>query len=302
MGVNFNKIIDTGWTNFRRNSFLSVAATGMTSLALILFLGLFSLQFLSSQIVANLEEKIDVSAYFGQEATEEQMLAVKSDLESLSDVASVIYVSRDQALTEFKERHVQDQLIQDSIAELDFNPLAASLNIKTRDTSQYASITQFLENNKFRSVIDKIDFYENQAVIERIRGIVGGVQLWGLIGTMVLAFIAVLVTFNTVRLTIFNQKQEIEIMRLVGASNWQIRGPYLAEGGIYGLFAGFIALAVFYPAAYFASTKISAFAPEINFLGYFAAGAPQVVLMVVGLGIMLGIVSSAIAIGKHLKI
>lgn len=252
--------------------------------------------------MANLEEKIDVSAYFTEEASEDQMLAVKSDLESLPDVTSVVFVSRDQALNEFKDRHAQDQLIQESLAELDFNPLAASLNVKTHDASQYAAITQFLEENKFRSVIAKIDFYENQAVIDRIQNIAGGIEGWGLAGILALAFVALLVTFNTVRLTIFNQRQEIEIMRLVGASNWQIRGPYLAEGGLYGLFAAFVALVVFYPTVYFVSDKIAAFAPGINFLGYFLRGAPQVVLMVALLGVLLGVVSSSIAIGRHLKI
>lgn len=300
--INFNKVIDTGWTNFKRNSFLSAAATGMMALTLILFLGLLSLQFLSSQIIANLEEKIDVSAYFTQDVTEDQIFEVKKDLEGQPDVANVAYVSRDKALSEFKERHSQDELIQESLSELEFNPLAASLNIKAQDASQYASIAQFLEGNRFRNVIEKIDFYENQAVIDRIHNITSGVKSWGLAGVLILAFIAVLVTFNTVRLTIYNQKQEIEIMRLVGASNWQIRGPYLAEGGLYGLFAAFIALALFYPVVYLVSGKIAVFAPGINFLGYFLAGAPQVVLMVAGLGVLLGVVSSTVAIRKHLKI
>lgn len=300
--TNFKKIIKSGWTNFRRNGYLSFGATGMMALTLFLFLGLLSLQFLTSQVVASLQEKIDVSAYFNSGATEEQMLQVKSDLQALPDVADVTYISRDQALADFKAQHAQDQLIQDSLAQLDSNPLVASLNIKAKDSSQYASIAQFLENNKFRSVIDKIDFYENKGVIEQIQKISGGIRNWGLVATLVLAFIAVLVTFNTVRLTIFNQKQEIEIMRLVGASNWHIRGPYLMEGGIYGLFAAAAALGVFYPVVYFASGKISSFAPEVNLFGYFLHGIAQILLLVIALGIILGVASSFIAIRKHLKI
>lgn len=279
-----------------------MGATGMMALTLFLFLGLLSLQYLTSQVVASLQEKIDVSAYFATEATEDQILQVKSDLQSLPDIADVTYVSREQALADFKARHLQDQLIQESLAQLDSNPLAASLNIKARDSSQYASIVQFLEGDKFRSVIEKIDFYENKGVIERIRGISGGVRDWGLAATLVLAVIAVLVTFNTVRLTIFNQKQEIEIMRLVGASNWHIRGPYLVEGGMYGLFAAAIALGVFYPAVYFVSGKISSFAPEVNLFGFFVHGIAQILLLVVVLGALLGMASSFIAIRKHLRV
>jgi len=274
----------------------------MMALTLLLFLGLLAIQFTASQIVASLQEKIDISAYFTPDATEDQILQLKSDLQSLGEVASIAYISREQALADFKERHAQDQLIQESLAQLDFNPLAASLNIKAKDSAQYASIVQFLENNKFRSIIDKIDFYENKGVIERIQKISGGIRDWGLAATLILAVIAVLVTFNTIRLTIFNQKQEIEIMRLVGASNWHIRGPYLVEGGLYGLFAALAALAIFYPVVFFVSDKISSFAPDINLSSYFFGGIAQIFLLVIFLGIFLGVTSSFIAIRKHLKV
>jgi len=274
----------------------------MMALTLLLFLGLLAVQFTASQIVASLQDKIDISAYFTPDATEDQILQLKSDLQSLGEVASIAYISREQALADFKERHAQDQLIQESLAQLDFNPLAASLNIKAKDSAQYASIVQFLENNKFRSIIDKIDFYENKGVIERIQKISGGIRDWGLAATLILAIIAVLVTFNTIRLTIFNQKQEIEIMRLVGASNWHIRGPYLVEGGLYGLFAALAALAIFYPAVFFISDKVSSFAPDINLSSYFFGGIAQIFLLVIVLGIFLGVTSSFIAIRKHLKV
>ena len=302
MPINLKKILDSGWTNFRRNSYLSFGATGIMALALILFLGLLTVQFLTSQVVANLQEKIDISAYFKADATEEQALKIKSDVSVLPQVDSVVYVSRDQALEDFKSRHAEDQLIQESLAQLESNPLAASINIKTRDASQYASIAKFLEESPLSAVIDKISFYENRGVIERIQSISRGVNTWGLGATFLLALIAVLVTFNTVRLTIYNQKQEIEIMRLVGASNWHIRGPYLTEGGLYGLFASVIALAIFYPSVYLVSDKVNSFVPSVNLFSYFMVGLPQVVLMVAGLGIALGVVSSSIAIRKHLKI
>jgi len=300
--TNLKRIINSGWTNFKRNGYLSFGATGMMALTLLLFLGLLAVQFTASQIVASLQEKIDISAYFTPDATEDQILQLKSELQSLGEVASIAYISREQALADFKERHAQDQLIQESLAQLDFNPLAASLNIKAKDSAQYASIVQFLENNKFRSIIDKIDFYENKGVIERIQKISGGIRDWGLAATLILAVIAVLVTFNTIRLTIFNQKQEIEIMRLVGASNWHIRGPYLVEGGLYGLFAALAALAIFYPAVFFISDKVSSFAPDINLSSYFFGGIAQIFLLVIVLGIFLGVTSSFIAIRKHLKV
>ncbi len=281
---------------------MSLAATGVMSLALVLFLGLLSLQFLTTKVVASLEDKVDISAYFKTDAPEDQILKVKSDLLARSDVANVDYVSREQALAEFKNRHAADALIQESLAQLEDNPLAASLNIKTKSSLQYATIAEFLEANKFRDSIEKINFYENKSVIDRIDRLSRSIKTWGATAGLMLALIAALVTFNTVRLTIYNQKQEIEIMRLVGASNWHIRGPYLAEGGFYGLFAALIALLIFYPIVYFVSDKVSNFVESVDLLAYFGRGLAQVVLMTAGLGVFLGVTSSFIAIRRHLKI
>ena len=286
----------------KRNSFLSFGATGTIALTLILFLAILALQFLSNEVVISLQDKIDVSTYFKTDANEEQIMQIKSDLQSNTLVKEVTYTSRDQALIDFKERHKDDLVIQDSLSNLDSNPLQASLNIKAKDPTQYVAITKFLEDHKFKSIIDKINFYENQGAIERIHSLSSGVQNWGFAVMFLVGLIAIMVTFNTIRLTIYNQKQEIEIMRLVGASNWYIRGPYLAEGGLYGLFASAVSLAVFYPSVFLVSDKILAFAPQVDLLSYFTTGLPQVVLMTTGLGIMLGIASSAIAIRKHLRI
>ncbi len=295
-------VIKTGWTNFKRNSYLSVAAISVMSLTLVLFLSLLSLQFLTSQIVLSLEKKVDISAYFKTDTTEDQIFKIRDDLKARADVVSVDYVSRDQALQDFKQRHAQDALIQDSLSQIDGNPLAASLNIKTQNSTQYASVADFLQKFKFKDRVDNISFYESKDAIEKIGGLSNSIKSWGLVATLMLGLIAVLVTFNTVRLTIYNQKQEIEIMRLVGASNWHIRGPYLAEGGFYGLFASLGAIAIFYPIVYLVSDKISGFLESINLLGYFTAGLGEVVLMTVGLGVLLGIVSSSIAIRKHLQV
>lgn len=302
MKESFRRIFEVGWTNFKRNSYLSLGTTGIMVLVLFLFSGLMSLNYLASQIVSGLEEKVDISVYFKNDASEEEISKVKSDLESFGAVKNVKYVSKDQALNEFKERHAGDTLVQDSLAELDENPLQASLNIKADDSSQYASIVTFLEGNKFRSLVDKINFYENEQVIKRVQVISGGLQNWGFLVTMVLAIIAVLVTFNTIRLTIYSQKQEIEIMRLVGGSNWHIKAPYLVEGGLYGALAAGIVAVVFYPMVYFVSPKIEALMPGVSLISYFVSNIFQFVPLIFFIGVLLGVTSSFVAIRRFLKI
>ena len=158
-----------------------------------------------------------------------------------------------------------------------------------------------MEKSQFKDFIDKVSFYENKSVIDKIDSISNSIRTWGLAAGLLLGLIAVLVTFNTVRLTIYNQKQEIEIMRLVGASNWHIRGPYLAEGGFYGLFAALIALVLFYPVVFLVSGKIAGFAEAVDLGGYFLHGIGQIVLLTAVLGILLGVISSSVAVRKHLR-
>lgn len=298
----FKRIFRTGWLNFKRNSYLSFGTTGVMALVLLLFSGLMVLNYISGQIVDGLEDKVDISVYFKNDASEDQVVSVKEDLESQAVVARVTYISKEQALTDFKTKHAGDALIQQSLAELNDNPLQSSLNIKAKDSTQYASIVTFLEGNKLRPVIDKINFYENEAVINRVQSISSGVGNWGLLATLVLAFIAVLVTFNTIRLTIYNQKSEIEIMRLVGGSNWHIKAPYLIEGALYGVFASLITIAVFYPALWFISSRVGVLIPDISLIGYFVANVFQFVPIIFALGIALGVLSSYIAIRRFLKV
>ena len=298
----FKRIFRTGWLNFKRNSYLSFGTTGVMALVLLLFSGLVVVNYVSNQIVSGLEDKVDVTVYFKNDATDTQINSVKQDLENNPAIASVTYVSKDQALADFKTKHAGDALIQQSLAELANNPLQASLNVKAKDSTQYASVVTFIEGNRLRSVIDKINFYENEAVINRVESISTGVRNWGLLLTFLLAVIAVLVTFNTIRLTIYNQKNEIEIMRLVGGSSWHVRAPFLVEGALYGIFAGIVSIAIFYPALWFVSTKARTLLPGISIIGYFVSNTLEFVALTILAGIALGVISSFIAIRRFLKI
>ena len=119
---------------------------------------------------------------------------------------------------------------------------------------------------------------------------------------MVLAVIAILVTFNTIRLTIYNHKQEIEIMRLVGGSYWHVKAPYLIEGGLYGLFASLVTIVIFYPSLYAISSKFGVLMPGINILAYFGSNALQYISIILLAGILLGVLSSFVAIRRFLRV
>lgn len=260
----------------------------------LIFVGAFA-----GTVLNALEEKIDISIYFFPDASEESILAVKSDLDALPDVARVEYISRERALEEFREKHKANALIVEALEELGDNPLVASLNIKARDPSEYASISQFLLDKNY-PIVDKINYFENQLVIDRLGAIVNTIRGTGAFLVIFLGFVAILVAFNTVRLAIYTMRDEISIMRLVGASRWFIRGPFLVSGVLYGAVAAVLTTLFFFPVAWFLSPKLGFLVSDFNLFSYFLANFWEFFGIMLGAGVALGAVSSFIAIRRYL--
>jgi cell division transport system permease protein len=256
---------------------------------------------IANAILISLENKIDISVYFKLKTPEEQILDIKAQLEKLAEVESIEYISQDQALINFKEKHKDNPIILQSLDELDTNPLDASLNIKAKETSQYASINQYLESVHYKEIIDKVNYLQNKGVIEKLSKIIVDVKTFGTVLSLALAVIVFLVTFNAIRLAIYSSREEINVMKLVGASNWFIRGPFIIEGLLYGIIATIITMIILYPAFYFTSPKISNFLPIGSIFTYFKANALAMFTLLLGIGVVLGVFSSYIAVRKYLK-
>ena len=215
---------------------------------------------------------------------------------------NVEYVSREEALVRFRAAHSDNQLISQSLDELGDNPLEASLNIKANVISEYAPIASFLESRRFSSIIDTVNYQENRKVIERLSSIIDMVRRSGVALSFVIAIVAVLVTFNTIRLTMYSQREEIGVMRLVGSSNWYIRGPFIVEGLIYGFVASVLTLLLFMPVINFISPKLLGFLPGIVLSDYFYSNIIELFVIQTLIGMALGVISSLIAMRKYLKI
>ena len=189
-----------------------------------------------------------------------------------------------------------------SLQELDGNPLEASLNIKAQTASQYESIVGFFEGGKYDKIIDKINYLENKAVITRLSSITKTIRQVGFVALIILAALAILVSFNTVRLTIYSARKEIKVMKLVGASNWFVRGPFIVEGALYGLIAAFITLIIMYPLLWYLSPKITTYLPGSDLLFFFQANFFSLLLLQIGMGIGLGMASSWVAVKRYLDV
>jgi cell division transport system permease protein len=302
MLVILSRIIKYGLTNFWRNSWLSVATLSIIILALVVFEGLIMFSTLTNTALNAVQEKIDISVYFKSDAPEDDILNAKKSLESLAEVKSVEYISKDEALAIFKENHADDSAISQSIDELTENPLLASLNVKAHEPDQYASIAEYLEGSSLSGRFEKITYAQNAVVIDRLSKIIDTAQKGGFILILFLAAISILVTFNTIRLAIYSSRDEISIMRFVGASSSFIRGPYMVEGVVFGLLAAVLSMVIMTPAVLFVSPYIKVFIPEMELWTYFSSNLFLLFLYQVVFGVALGVVSSVIATRKYLRV
>lgn len=296
------RIITYGWQNFWRGKLLSVATLIIIVLALIVFESLIIFSIVTKTSIAVLREKIDISVYFKPATPEEEVLKIKKTIEDLPEVETVEYVSREKALAIFKEKHKNDPTINQALDELNENPLSALINIKAKNPSQYAQIADHLDNNEWRPLIKKITYRQNQVVIDRLGKIIDIGNRLGLIITIILALTAIIVTFNTVSLAIYSNRDEIGIMRLVGAPNHFISGPYVVEGIIYGVLGALLSILIFWPAIYWGGPYFAYVIPDLNLRAYFIENLWRLIGYQLLFGIGLGVISSNLAIQKYLKI
>lgn len=254
----------------------------------------------------DLQDKIDINIYVDAKATEVSILNLKKQIETLPEVKTVTYISREQALEEFRKRHEDDHRIIQSLDEIGDNPLPATLTVKAREPSQYEGISNFLSNKSelssgsMLSIVSKVNYNDNKIAIERLSKLIVGVKKLGSIITAVMIGISILITFNTIRLAIFIARDEIGVMRLVGGSNEYIRGPFVIEGVLYGLVAAFLTLILFYPITYWLKNATQVFYGGVDLLHYFVANFVQIFLVIILSGIALGAVSSYLAVRKYL--
>lgn len=302
MMQSFQRIFTAGAKNFIRSGSVSFATVLIMTVTLSIIGLLMFLSAILTHTLDSIESKVDVNVYFTISATESDVLSVQKDLESLPEVALVGYTSRDTALAQFKERHSDDELTLRALDELGENPLGASLSIKAKDPSQYEGIVAYLEGISGSTLIDRINYFQNKTVIDRLTSAIGATQQAGLIIVTLFIIASIIIALATIRLAIYSARDEIAVMRLVGASNMYIRGPFIVAGVLSGVFAALITLALFYPAAWYAGSATSMWLGEFNIFSYYTSHFPLFFLVLMGSGIVLAGVASFLGVRRYLKI
>ncbi len=301
LGTSFKRVFRNAFQSFWRNGLVSVATVLVMIVALFMIGSLFLFNVLLNSTIAQVQEKVDVSVYFKTDAQEAEIVRIQELVKGFPEVAAVEYVSREQALENFKKRHEGNSLIASALDELPDNPLGASLRVRAKNPNDYERIASALEGQN-SSAIDKVNYKQNQRVFERLATVLTVSRQVGVGVSIVLAIIAILVAFNTVRLAIFTARDEIGIMRLVGASSWYIRGPFLVEGMIHGFFAAVITTILFWPITLWAGPKAKEFFGGTDLFQYFVSNLPQFFLTLLLFAVSLGVISSFIATRRYLKV
>jgi len=295
------RVFKNGLRNFWRNILLSTAATLIMVITLMILTVTAFVLNLSNTTIKKVQERVDVSAFFNQQVSEKQILSIKSDIEQLPETQSVTYISADQALADFKARNANNSAILDSLGEFDQNILPASLQVKAKSLDQYPQIEQALNADQYKPFISKVNFEDNRAVIDRLSHLLHTFKEIGLGLAALFCFIAILVIFNTIRLTIYNRREEVEIMRLVGATNWYIRWPFIIESILYSVFAAVITFVLLIPIWNYVIPSIGGFLglPASQVVGFDLA---EMFLAQLLLALVLGVLSSLFAIRKYLRV
>lgn len=306
MWTAFKRIVRAGFVGFWRNAFVSLAAIFVMAVSLFVIGSTMMVDTLLGASLDNIQKKVDINVYFVTSAEQMDIDLLQTSLESLPDVEEVVFTSREDALAAFSELHKNDETIMQGLEELGDNPLGSSLSIRAQNTSQYEGIASFLSEQQAiedpqQPLIDEVNFVKNQEAIEKLTAIIGAVENATFIIMIVLVAASILITFNTVRLTVYTTREEISVMRLVGASNMFIRGPFMLQGIMYGVAAGVLALLVLYPLVLWIGPETEQFF-QYNIFEHFVSSFGYFFAVLVGTGVVMGVVSSSLAVSRYLRV
>lgn len=291
---------------FWRNMYVSLASIFVMVVALFVIGSTMFIEQLLTSSLSGLQSKVDINVYFVPTASQEDIDGLRNAVSALPDVAKVTYLSREDALENYRDRNRNNEIAMQALDELGENPLGATIAIQAKETSQYESIARFLEEQRERAsvgqpVIEEINYARNKESIDRLTSIIAAVERAGFVTMVVLLLAAILISFNTIRLAIYTAREEIGIMRLVGASNAFIRGPFMLQGVMYGVVSGVLALLVMYPILVWLGPSTELYF-GLNLFSYFIDNFTYFFTSLVGIGVAIGFVSSTLAVARYLRV
>lgn len=297
------RVIKFALQNFWRNIWLSVLTVTILVLTLFTVNILIVLNVLGKTAVQSVESRIDVTVSIEPGTATETVSEIQSYLSSLTQVAEVRVVTPEEALVAFQERHADDPQILASLDEISGNPFGATVVVRARSTSDYPFILEALEHPTYSRFIEEKYFTDHETIIARITHIADRLRTFGIWLAGIFAAIAILIIMNTIRVAIYTYREEIGIMKLVGASNSFVRMPFLLESVIYSVVAVLVTMALVFPLVRVVEPYLQRFfeGTSVGLWAFFTGNAVAVFGYQLVALIILTIFSSSLAVGRYLK-
>jgi cell division transport system permease protein len=305
--ITVERIIKNGVVNFGRNIWLAIAAIAMMGITLTILLFAIIANSTFTHTINDLTSHIDVVEYLKDTVTPEQRSKQIDEFKALPNVKAVAYTSKEDALKTYEKLNANNPTLLAAISQTD-NPLPASITIKPVDPNKLQEIQDFLNKPAQKALQSDPTSYsgDRKAAIDKITAATHFFQQAGIVGIIVFIIISMLIIFNTIRMAIFNRRDELIIMRLLGASTAYIRGPFVVETMLYGAVAAAISLIVCWSLFKVASSTLQASSLGLLDIGYsnnyFSQHLISILTIQILVGILIGAASSLIATRRYLKI
>ncbi len=300
------RIIRNGCVNFVRNAWLSVAAMAVMTITLTIVLFSIIANATFSNTIHQITDKINVSIYLKDSVNQQQTDDLIGQIKKLDNVESVTYLSKEQALEVYKKQNADNLSLLLAISETD-NAVPATIQIKPRDTNKLDNLKAFLDKPDIKAEQSSPTSYSGvvKTAVDNISHAARFLRRAGIIGVSIFAVISMLIIFNTIQMAIFNRRDEITIMRLLGATTSYIRGPFVVESVLYGVFSAVISVVLLNGLFIVSSSTLQASSLgvlDINFANqYFGDHFWLFLTMQLVIGIFIGAVSSVVATRRYLK-
>jgi len=303
--VTFSRIIKAGLVNFVRNAWLAVAAMAVMIITLTIVLFSIITNATFTNTIVQITDKIDVSVFLKDSTDQTQGTKLANDLRTLPNVKSVTYLTKADALVHYKQQNAGNPALISAINETD-NPLPATIQIKPKELNKIQDIRDYLSKNNVKPLWDDVSYRDDRkAAIDKIAHATNLMRRAGIVAVLVFAAISVIIIFNTIQMAIFNRRDELTIMRLLGASTSYIRGPFVVESVVYGIISALISVLIIHSLFVASSSALQASSLgllDINYAAqYFKGHFLALLTMQLVLGILIGAVSSTVATRRYLK-
>jgi cell division transport system permease protein len=305
--VTFLRMCRYGVNNFTRNAWLTIAATAIMTITLLVVFVSFISHNVLVDTVDQLRDKVTMSIYLKTDTSQEDVTKAVSEIKQLSSVTAVTVKSPEDARADFVQQNKQDSGTLDAVKEAT-NRFPWTLNVKILDINDTSQLATIVKSNK--AVSDHIDPNRDpsfagsrRSAIETIGRAANFAQKLGIIASAIFVSISMLIIFNTIRMAIFNRREEIQMMKLIGAERSFIRGPFLVEAIVYGFFAALIATGIGFALLILSAPTLQSYeisiGPTLQLMTYYSG---FVLLAMIGIGALIGVISSLLATRRYLKV